>query len=145
MQAGFTPGGTEVGSIPAASTGLFFTNVPVGQYFVRVRAVNAAGTGAPTSDLVLNVGCDPPAAPTTLNFVVNGSVVGVNWNVEPGTLRTVLEVGYAPSATTISYTFTAPTAGLSTTAPPNTYFVRARAVSACGLSAPSVERTIVVP
>jgi glucose/arabinose dehydrogenase len=145
LQAGFTPGGTEVGSIPAASTGLFFPNVPVGQYFVRVRAVNAAGTSAPTSDLVLNVGCDPPAAPTTLNFVVNGSVVGVNWNVEPGTVRTVLEVGYAPGATTISYTFTAPTAGLSTPAPPNTYFVRARAVSACGLSAPSVERTIVVP
>jgi hypothetical protein len=31
------------------------------------------------------------------------------------------------------------------TAPAGTYFVRARAVNACGLSAPSVERTVIVP
>ena len=146
LQAGFTPGGTEIGSIPAASTGLFFASVPNGQYYVRVQSVNGAGASAPTADLLLNVGCaGPPVAPTTLNTSVTGAVVGVNWNVEPGTVRTVLEVGYAPGATTLTFSFNAPTAGLTTNAPANTYFVRARAVNACGQSGPSVERTIVVP
>ena len=146
LQAGYTPGGTEIGPIPAPSTGLFFNSVPNGQYYVRVLALNAAGASAPTSDLVLNVGCaGPPAAPTSLNTVVIGSVVGVNWNVEPGTVTTRLEVGYAPGATSLTFTFPAPTAGLSVNAPPNTYFVRVRAVNGCGQSAPSVERTVVVP
>jgi glucose/arabinose dehydrogenase len=146
LQAGYTPGGTEIGSIPSASTGLFFASVPNGQYYVRVLSVNGAGASAPTADLPLNVGCaGPPVAPTSLNTTVTGSVVGVNWNVEPGTARTVLEVGYAPGATTLTFSFNAPTAGLTTNAPANTYFVRARAVNACGQSAPSIERTIVVP
>ena len=86
-----------------------------------------------------------PAAPNSLNTVVTGSVVGVNWNVEPGTVSTRLEVGYAPGATSLTFSFPAPTAGLSVNAPPNTYFVRVRAVNSCGPSAPSVERTVVVP
>ncbi len=146
LQAGNTPGGTEIGSIPSASTGLFFASVPNGQYYVRVLAVNGAGASAPTADLLLNVGCaGPPLAPTTLNTSVTGPVVGVNWNLEPGTVRTVLEVGYAPGATTLTFSFTAPTTGLTTNAPSNTYFVRARAVNGCGQSGPSIERTIVVP
>jgi glucose/arabinose dehydrogenase len=145
LQAGLTPGGSEAGSFATTSTGLSFSGVPSGQYFVRVRAVNAVGASAPTSDVVLNVGCSPPVAPTTLTTVVVGRQVDLTWNVAAGTVRTVLEVGYGPGATNLAFPFTAPTAALSVTAPPGTYFVRARAVNACGLSAPSVERTVIVP
>jgi glucose/arabinose dehydrogenase len=145
LEAGFTPGGTEAGSFPTAATALSFTGVPSGQYFVRVRAVNDVGASAPTSDLVLNVGCSPPATPTTLTTVVTGRQVDVSWNVAADTVRTVLEVGYGPGATNLTFPFTAPTGTLSVTAPAGTYFVRARAVNACGLSAPSVERTVIVP
>ena len=85
LQAGTTPGGSEIGAIPASGTGLAFNGVPDGRYYVRVRGVNAAGTGAPTSDLVLNVGCTgPPATPSTLTASVAGSVVALAWNVPTG-------------------------------------------------------------
>jgi hypothetical protein len=146
LQAGVTPGGTEIGAIPASTTGLAFTGVPNGQYYARVLAVNGAGASAPTSDVLISVGCTAtPAAPTSFNTFVTGNVVGLNWNVEPGTLQTVLEVGYAPGTTALTFTFPAPTAGLSVTAPPATYYVRARAVNSCGQSPPSAERTVVVP
>jgi glucose/arabinose dehydrogenase len=146
LQAGYTPGGVEIGAIPASSTGLAFANVPNGQYYVRVLAVNGAGASAPTSDVALTVGCTAtPAAPTSFNTGITGNVVGLNWNVEAGTTQTVLEVGYAPGTTALTFAFNAPTAGLSVTAPPATYYVRVRAVNTCGQSPPSVERTIVVP
>ena len=146
LQAGYTPGGVEVGAIPAASTGLSFANVPNGQYYVRVLAVNAVGASAPTSDLVVTVGCTAvPAAPAAFTTTVSGDVVTLLWNVEPGTVQTVLEVGYAPGTTVFTFPFAAPAAGIAVSAPPATYYVRARAVNSCGQSAPSVERTVVVP
>ena len=146
LQAGYTPGGVEVGAIPAASTGLAFAGVPNGQYYVRVLAVNAVGTSAPTSDVVVTVGCTAvPAAPSAFTTTVSGSVVTLLWNVEPGTVQTVLEVGYAPGTTVYTFPFAAPAAGIAVNAPPATYYVRARAVNSCGQSAPSVERTVVVP
>ncbi len=108
--------------------------------------MNAAGPGPATSDLVLNVGCAaPPVAPTTLTAAVSGTFVAVNWNVEPGTTSTVLEVGFVPGATNLTFPFAAPTAAVGTNAPPNTYYIRVRAVNACGQSPPSVERTVTVP
>jgi glucose/arabinose dehydrogenase len=146
MEAGTQPGLANVGAVPASSPGLFFSGVPDGTYYVRVRATNASGSSPPSSDLVLSVGCaGAPAAPTTLNSSVAGSLVGLNWNVEPGTVSTLVEVGYGPGQTALTASFAAPTAGLSVNAPPATYYVRVRAVNACGQSAPSVERTIVVP
>ena len=146
LQAGYTPGGAEIGAIPAPATGLAFNGVPDGRYYVRVRGVNAAGTGAPTSDLVLTVGCSgPPATPTTLTTSVTGSLVVVAWNVPPGTTTTVLEAGYGPGATNFTFSFASPAAGVSVNAPPGTYYVRVRAVNACGQSAPSIQRTVVVP
>jgi glucose/arabinose dehydrogenase len=144
LLAGITPGGTEVGAFSTTATGLFFAGVPTGQYFVRLRGVNAAGPGATTPELTLNVGCTPPAAPTGFNTVVTGQVVGVSWTVDPGTVRTVLEVGYAPGTTALTASFTAPTAGLTVPAPPATYYVRVRAVNACGFGPPSAERVVVV-
>jgi glucose/arabinose dehydrogenase len=146
VQAGYTPGGVEIGAIPAPSSGLSFAGVPNGQYYVRVLAMNAAGVSAPTSDLVVTVGCTAvPAAPVAFTTTVSGDVVTLLWNVEPGTVRTVLEVGYGPGTTVFIFPFAAPAAGISVSAPPATYYVRALAVNSCGQSAPSVERTVVVP
>jgi len=56
VEAGFAPGATftafhVAGSAPA----LDIANVPTGRYFVRLRAVNAAGISAPTTDLIVDV------------------------------------------------------------------------------------------
>lgn len=145
MEAGTQPGLADVGAVATIGTALAFSGVPDGRYYVRVRTTNSGGISAPTADLMLHVGCaGAPAAPTALNTMVVGRVVGADWTVEPGTTSTILELGYAPSQTALTARYAAPTAGLSVTAPPATYYVRVRAVNACGQSAPSVERIVVV-
>jgi glucose/arabinose dehydrogenase len=145
VEAGSAQGSANLGSASTTATTLTGA-VPTGQYFVRVRAANTVGTSAPSSDVVLNVGCTPPVAPTTLTTTVTGSTVAFAWNVAAGTTSTVVDAGYAAGATALSTPFTAPTAGITVPGiPAGTYFVRARAVNACGTSGPSLERTVVVP
>jgi beta-lactam-binding protein with PASTA domain len=56
FEAGLTPG-TTIQSLPLAGTGTTFvrTNSPAGTYFVRLRAVNACGTGAASNEVVVVV------------------------------------------------------------------------------------------
>ena len=146
MEAGSAPGAANVGSVSTAATALFFPGVPNGRYYVRVKATNAAGASAPTSDLIVDVGCaGPPAAPTTLNTSVSGTVVSISWNVAPGAATTVFEAANLTGPIIYTQSFAAPSAGFAVSAPPGSYRVRVRAVNACGSSVPSVERTVVVP
>ena len=109
--------------------------------------MNAAGASAPTSDVVVNVGCTAvPAAPAAFTTTVSGNVVtlllgrrarhGADGARGRATRR---------ATTVLTFPFAAPAAGIAVSAPPATYYVRARAVNSCGQSAPSVERTVVVP
>ena len=144
VEVGSSQGSTNLGTVSTTATTVAGA-VPTGQYFVRVRAANGVGTSAPTSDVVLNVGCSPPVAPATFTTTVTGSTVAIAWNVAAGTTSTVIDAGYASGATALSTPFTAPAAGITVPGlPAGTYFVRARAVNACGASGPSVERTVVV-
>lgn len=145
LEAGSTPGSSNIGVFPTSTPALAVAGVPTGQYFVRVRSTNPAGTSAATSDLTLNVGCSPPAAPATFTASAAGQTVTLNWSVATGTTSTLIEAGYAPGATALSIPVTAPQAGAAFAGvPPGTYFVRTRAFNACGQSTASVERTLVV-
>lgn len=56
IDAGTTSGATNIGSFPLAGTGTTFSAaVPPGTYFVRIRAVNAAGTSAPSNEVTVVV------------------------------------------------------------------------------------------
>lgn len=146
IEAGTSQGSANLGTAPATSTSLAVAGVPTGQYFVRVRALNAAGTSAPTSDVIVNVGCSPPAPPSIFTSVVTGSSVSLTWDVASGTTFTLIDAGFAPGATQLSTPFAAPAAAVDVPGvPPGTYYLRARALNACGTSGPSVERTVVVP
>ena len=145
VEAGNSQGSANLGSAPTTSTSLAVGGVPTGQYFVRVRARNAVGTSAPTTDLIVNVGCTPPAPPSTFTTVVTGTSVAVTWNVAAGTTSTVIDAGYATGATALSTPFAAPAGSVGVpSVPPGTYYLRARALNACGTSSASVERTVVV-
>ena len=146
VEAGNSQGSASLGSAPTTGTSLAVGGVPTGQYFVRVRARNAVGTSAPTSDLVVNVGCTPPDPPSTFTTVVTSTSVAVTWNVAAGTTSTVIDAGYAAGATALSTPFAAP-AGIVAVpnVPRGTYYLRARALNACGTSSASVERTVVIP
>ncbi len=146
VEAGNAPGSANLGSAPTTSTSLAVGGVPTGQYFVRVRARNAVGTSAPTSDVIVSVGCTPPAPPSTFTAVVTGNSVAVTWAVAAGTTSTVIDAGYAAGATALSTPFAAPAGSVAVpNVPRGTYYLRARALNACGTSSASVERTVVIP
>jgi hypothetical protein len=75
--------------------------------------------------------------------------VALNWTA-PATGGTpsqyVIEAGSASGLSNLATLPTGSTAlGLTTAAPPGTFYVRVRAQNACGLSVPSNEQVIVVP
>lgn len=143
LEAGTAPGLTDITTFPTTTTSLAVGGVPVGQYFVRVRALNDVGASAATSDLTINVGCTPPPAPTTFTGSASSGTVTLNWNVVAGTVQTVIEAGYSPGATALTIA-SGGTGAVFPGVPPGTYYVRTRARNACGLSAPSVERIVTV-
>jgi len=55
LEAGSAPGLADIAVAPVAGTGIVVPGVPAGRYFVRVRAVNAAGSGPPTTDVAVVV------------------------------------------------------------------------------------------
>jgi hypothetical protein len=54
IEAGTTPGGV-IANLPTTAPGLVVPNAPSGTFYVRVRAVNAAGTSPPTGDVTVVV------------------------------------------------------------------------------------------
>ena len=54
LEAGATPGGV-IAVFPAVGGQVVVPNAPSGTFYVRVRAVNAAGASAPTPDIVVTV------------------------------------------------------------------------------------------
>jgi hypothetical protein len=65
VEAGSAPGLANLATVPVAgaSSILSVTDVPGGVYYLRVRANNTDGAGAPSNELTLVVG--PPQAPTS--------------------------------------------------------------------------------
>lgn len=55
LEAGSGPGLRDIARVPVNGTGLTAPNVPAGTYFVRVRAVNNAGTGDASAEVQLVV------------------------------------------------------------------------------------------
>ena len=118
--------------------------VPPRTYFVRVRAVNAAGTSGPSNQVTVDVSTTascttPPPVPTGYTVQTGGLLVALAWSASPAATAYLLEAGLSSGATS------APPVNLGTgttyqgVGPAGTYFTRLRAANACGVSAPSTE------
>lgn len=144
IDAGSAPGLTDLGrlSTNGPATSLSVANVPTGNYFVRVRAINAAGTSEPSPDTVVTVGtpCALPVAPSGLNATVTGASVTLSWTATDGVL---LVAGSAPGRSDILSTNLGTAPGITATASPGTYYVRVHGTNACGVGLASSE--VVVP
>jgi 5-hydroxyisourate hydrolase-like protein (transthyretin family) len=152
IDAGVTPGGTIV-SLPAGS-GTSFTvpGVPNGTFYVRVRAVNASGSGPASNEVTLMIAGgvslpDAPINPLAQLTGTGGAFLTFTWSpAATGGAAT----GYLVEASTVSgqaNIATLPVAGRSFTftgVPNGFYFLRVRAVNAGGVSPPSAEVMIVV-
>jgi hypothetical protein len=55
VEAGSAPGLANLATVPVIGTSFVAPGVPPGTYYVRVRAVNATGPGAPTADVTIVV------------------------------------------------------------------------------------------
>lgn len=86
IEAGRSAGATNIASfdIGSPATRVTLSDVPAGTYYVRVRARNSAGMGAPSNEIVLDVGQRCVATSATLRFIAvprYGSVDNVRGHV----------------------------------------------------------------
>ena len=148
LEAGTSPGASNIGSIPTAGAS-FQSAAPPGTYYVRVRATNACGASPPSGEAVVVVSAPTaPGAPTNLQATVNGQAVRLTWSAPLGATPSttyVLEVGSAPSRSDI---LTAPLGSATVLdaagVPPAVYHVRVRARNAVGSGPPSNEVVLTV-
>ena len=156
LEAGTSSGSSNAGvfTLAASPTAATFANVPNGTFYVRIRAVSAAGTSPPSNEVVVIVCATPctapPGAVTNLTFQVNGNNVLLSWTaptsgasptgyvIEAGTAPGLSNLGQFPTNSTVTFV-------IVSGVPPGTYFVRVRAAASGVLGPPSNEVVIVVP
>ncbi|MFN7979077.1 MAG: BACON domain-containing carbohydrate-binding protein [Vicinamibacterales bacterium] len=139
LEAGASSDRTDIRVPMGLAQSLTVGNVPPGAYVLRVRAVNAAGDGTSTPEVLLVSGSGPaPAgAPGNLAAMITGSAVTLRWDAPatggaPSTYR--LEVGAYRGATLAFVEVQSPVTSVTFPGvPPGTYFVRVRGVNAVGL------------
>jgi hypothetical protein len=146
LEAGTAPAASDIGVLPLPTPSFSAPAVPDGTYYVRVRGVGPGGVGPPTADVAVVIGCSaPPPAPAITTATVVGGVVTLAWTLPPGATGSLLEVGASTGTTAFTVPFAAPAQSLAAPAPAGTYFVRVRAVNACGTGPASAETVVAVP
>ena len=130
-----------------AATTFVANGVASGNYYLRVRATNAGGTGGPSNEIRVVVG--PPDAPSGLSGGASGSTLSLSWIASTA--------GGAPSAYMIEAGSSSGLADLANFSTGNSatsfiangvangrYFIRVRAANLIGTSGPSNEVLVVV-
>ena len=74
-------GSVSIGNV----TSLVIPGVPPGVFYLRLVATNAAGTGPPSNEVIVNsAGCTLPATPQGLYVGYAGGIATASWNPVPG-------------------------------------------------------------
>jgi len=153
LEAGSAPGLSDLAVVPLTAARAFSAGVPTGTYWLRLRAVNAAGVGDPSDDVGMRMGPSDgcvglPLPPAGLNAAVNGSLVTLSWGPPPGAVAAASYVIYAGAAPgridLVSLGTSSAATSWAGAAPPGVYYVRVAARSACGIGALSNEAEVVV-
>lgn len=151
VEASVAPGGVPVATLPVIDPVLQVTRVPIGVYYVRVRAVNFAGQSTPSPELTVTVsstGCPgPPAPPANVRLRAVGLAATVSWTAPttgcPATSYIVF-AGSAPGTSDVARIDAGAELGLNAVAAPGTYFVRVASVNQHGTSAASADYRAVI-
>jgi CubicO group peptidase (beta-lactamase class C family) len=145
LEAGSAPMLADLATFVLAATNTTVQSVPNGSYFVRVRTIDAGVLSAPSNEVIVVVA--PPGPPGGLVGTAHGAAVSLAWNAPTtgGTVEFyVLEAGSRPGLGDLARLSVSTTAFVTGGVPPRVYFVRVRAASSAGLSAPSNEVELVV-
>jgi hypothetical protein len=153
------PGGPIIGYVLEAGSGSGLSNlarlvvgptpsfsaigVPPGTYFVRIRAIDADGQGAPSNEVVVTVtggGCTAPPNPPVLTAAVSGRSVNLTWSSGGcPTSNFALHAGSSPGSSNLAIANMGVRTSFSATVPAGTYYLRVFAQNAFGSSAASNE------
>jgi hypothetical protein len=147
IEAGSSAGASNLATFDTGNPATTFTTAaPLGRYYVQVRARSGGVIGGPSNEVEVNVTgtCAAPATPGSLAHVVNGSSVQFSWQAAAGATSYVLEAGSASGSSNLLASDIGNVTTLVAAAAPGTYYVRVRARSACGSSAPSNEVVVLV-
>jgi hypothetical protein len=146
--AGTVPGLYNFGGINVGNASSFTTAVGNGTYYVAVVGRNGFGPGPLSNEVTVQVGPPPctvaPTSPGPLTVTTAASAVSLQWGASPTAAAYLLDAGSVPGATDVGSFPIAATTSIVVSAPVGTYYVRVRAASACGVSPPSNEVTVVV-
>jgi hypothetical protein len=148
--------GDPVSAPVSGGTTSVTVDAPTGRYWGRVKAVNAAGASAPSSEWVLDVDAavspcyaTPPLAPQNLIASMSERTVTLIWaqpDTGPVANSQAIVAGSAPGLDDLGVIgVPGPATSYTTTAPPGTYYVRIVALNTCGASPFSNEVRVVVP
>jgi hypothetical protein len=154
VQAGSATGLSDLASFTTgnAATSLAVFNVPPGVYYVRILAINSAGTSGPSNEFAVVVGgtapCVSVSAPTNFAATVTGSTVVLTWTAPGGCSPTsyVIQAGSVPGASNLAnFSTGSPSTTYSATGVASgTYYVRISSAAPGILSGPSAEIVVTV-
>jgi hypothetical protein len=148
VQAGSSPGGSDVAVMNVGSATALSASAPAGVYYIRVVAVNAFGGSVASNEVTVTVGCPlAPSAPTDLQGSSVGNLVALDWSAAgTGCAATsyVVQAGSAPGLSDLATLNVGADTALSVSAPPGTYYVRVVAANDFGASTASNEIVLTV-
>jgi titin len=151
VYAGTTAGGTDVANGLSLGRVLSVSSeLPRGGYYIRVRAVNAAGTSPESNAIFLRVG-RRLASPRSFNVDWSGTTAVLTWTaaiadtVQDVPSTYVLEAGTAPGQSDAASVSVGNTTSFSANVAYGTYYVRVRAVNDHGESEPTADLVLVAP
>lgn len=137
VEAGSTPGSSNVYRGTVGNVLALSTTAPAATYYVRVTGVNAFGPGAPSNEITLVVGTPVaplPGAPTLTGSVAQNAV-SLAWtpaSTGGSPSSYVVEAGTSPGASNLFNGNVGAGTRLSATVTPAVYHVRVRGVNASG-------------
>jgi DNA-binding beta-propeller fold protein YncE len=145
LEAGTASGLSNVFNGNVGNTTQLSAAAPPGTYYVRVRAVNAVGPGAASTERLVTIGgpagCTPPASPN-LSGGVAGGTASVAWPAVAGATSYVLSAGTTQGGTEhMPPTNLGANTGASASGLPAgfTAWVRVVALNACGQQSAPVD------
>ena len=152
IEAGTGPGLSNLvnGATGSSATTIAGNGLPPGAYFYRLRASNGFGVSAATEEQAFVVGAAgctaPPAAPTDLVAVVQGSVVTLTWRTPAASAVSNyrLTAGVTSGGREVGSFDVGPATSYSTTVAGGAFFVSVQASNACGLGPSSAQAVVIV-
>lgn len=151
VEASLSPGGASVARLTVDASLTLAVAAPSGVYYVRVRAVSAAGQGPPSSEVAVSVGlpapCSaPPTAPRSFVAAVDGNRIRFTWQAPASgdASRYEIRAGAQPGARTLATVDAGPVLSFDVAAPPGIFYVAAIAINGCGSSEESSEVVVTV-